>query len=523
MSGWLTLVIFLPLVGIPVLLLWRGATDNQARTVALVVAVADLLVALGVLGAFDPSAAGYQLVERVEWVASAGLSYLVGVDGFSIWLVVLTAFITPLAILSSWRVEHRVRLFMAMTLLLETAILGSFLALDLLLFFVFFEMLLVPMFLVIGVWGSNRRVYASVKFFLYTMAGSAFLLLGIVFLWFQTVDQLGSPSFDLRQMEKLSLATTTQRWLFVAFFIAFAVKVPIFPVHTWLPDAHTEAPTNGSIVLAALLLKAGPYGMLRFSLDLFPEASRSFGDAIAVLAVIGIIYGAVVAMMQTDIKRLVAYSSVSHMGFVILGIFTFTVEGTSGAVMQMVNHGLSTGLLFFVVGMLYERTHTREIGEMGGLAKVTPWIAAAFLVATLSSIGLPGLNNFIGEFLVILGSFGADRVLGAIAVTGVVLSAIYMLWAYQRAFQGPEPEPDGRHSLTDMVPREIAAVVPVVAAMLVLGVSPNLALDRINPASEGVVAWVNSVEIDQSGLPGGLRTEIGPQSSQATASAQRSP
>ena len=511
MSAWLTLVIFLPLVGIPVLAAWRGATDNQARTVALVVAVADLLVALGVLGAFDPSVAGYQLVEQVEWVPSAGLSYLVGVDGFSIWLVVLTAFMTPLAILSSWRVEHRVPLFMAMTLLLETAILGSFLALDLLLFFVFFEMLLVPMFLVIGVWGSQRRVYASVKFFLYTMAGSAFLLLGIVFLWFQTADQLGSPSFDLRQIEQLSLATTTQRWLFVAFFIAFAVKVPIFPLHTWLPDAHTEAPTNGSIILAALLLKAGPYGMLRFNLDLFPEASRSFGDAIAVLAVIGIVYGAVVAMMQTDLKRLVAYSSVSHMGFVILGIFTFTVEGTSGAVMQMVNHGLSTGLLFFVVGMLYERTHTRDISEMGGLAKVTPWIAAAFLVATLSSIGLPGLNNFVGEFLVILGSFGADRVLGALAVSGVVLSAIYMLWAYQRTFQGPEPQPGRRRGLADMVPREIAAAVPVVAAMLVLGVAPNLALDRINPASEGVVAWVSSVELDQSGLPGGLRAEIEPQ------------
>jgi NADH-quinone oxidoreductase subunit M len=508
MSTWLTLVIFLPLVGIPVLILWRGATDNQARTVALVVAVADLLVALGVLGAFDPSVEGYQLVEQVEWVSSAGLSYLVGVDGFSIWLVVLTAFMTPLAILSSWRVEHRVRLFMAMTLLLETAILGSFLALDLLLFFVFFEMLLVPMFLVIGVWGSERRVYASVKFFLFTMAGSAFLLLGIVFLWFETADQLGTPSFDLRQMEQLSLAATTQRWLFVAFFIAFAVKVPIFPLHTWLPDAHTEAPTNGSIILAALLLKAGPYGILRFNLDLFPEASRSFGDAIAVLAVIGIVYGAIVAMMQADIKRLVAFSSVSHMGFVILGIFTFTVEGTSGAVMQMVNHGLSTGLLFFVVGMLYERTHTRDIAEMGGLAKVTPWIAAAFLVATLSSIGLPGLNNFVGEFLVILGSFGADRVLGAIAVSGVVLSAIYMLWAYQRTFQGPEPEPERRRGLIDMVPREVAAVVPVVAAMLVLGAAPNLALDRINPASEGVVAWVNSVEIDQSGLPGGLRAEI---------------
>jgi NADH-quinone oxidoreductase subunit M len=309
-------------------------------------------------------------------------------------------------------------------------------------------------------------------------------------------------------MERLSLATATQRWLFLAFFIAFAVKVPIFPLHTWLPDAHTEAPTNGSIVLAALLLKAGPYGLLRFNLDLFPEASRYFAQAIGILAVVGIVYGALVAMMQTDVKRLVAYSSVSHMGFVILGIFTFTMQGTSGAVMQMVNHGLSTGLLFFVIGVLYERTHTRDLSEMGGLATVTPWIAAAFLVATLSSIGLPGLNNFVGEFLVILGSFGTDRILGTLAVSGVVLAAIYMLWAYQRAFQGSGAE---RHrGLVDLLPREIAAVVPVVAVMLVLGVAPNLVLERINPSSAGVVAWVRSVDVDQPGLPGGLRAKLPP-------------
>jgi NADH-quinone oxidoreductase subunit M len=505
---WLTVVIFLPLAGLPVLAAWTKATDVQARVVALVVALATFLVSLGMLGAFDPSLPGYQLVEHADWVPSAGLSYLVGVDGFSVWLVVLTAFMTPLAIVASWDVNHRVRLFMAMTLLLETAIMGSFLSLDLLLFFVFFEALLVPMFLVIGVWGSSRRVYASIKFFLYTMAGSALLLLGIVFLWFETSQQLGHSSFDIRQMEQLSLAATTQRWLFLAFFIAFAVKVPIFPLHTWLPDAHTEAPTNGSIVLAALLLKAGPYGLLRFNLDLFPEASRYFAEAIGILAVIGIVYGAIVAMMQTDVKRLVAYSSVSHMGFVILGIFTFTAQGTSGSVMQMVNHGLSTGLLFFVIGLLYERTHTREMGEMGGLAAVTPWIAAVFLVATLSSIGLPGLNNFVGEFLVILGSFGADRVLGAIAVSGVVLAAIYMLWGYQRTFQGPAAE--RYRGLVDLVPREIVAVVPVVAAMLLLGIYPKIVLDRINPTTASVVAWVQSVKVDQQGLPGGLRAQVQP-------------
>jgi NADH-quinone oxidoreductase subunit M len=489
---WLTVLIFLPLLGVAVLALWRDVSDAQARAVAVAVAVADLIVALGMVGAFEPADPGYQLVEHVDWVSSIGLSYLVGVDGFSVWLVVLTALMTPVALLSTWGITSRVRLFMALSLVLETCILGSFLALDLLLFFVFFEALLVPMFLMIGGWGSGRRVYAAVKFFLFTMAGSAFLLLGIVYLWFQASQQLGQGSFDLRVLERLTLDVETQRWLFVAFFIAFAVKVPLFPLHTWLPDAHTEAPTAGSIVLAALLLKAGPYGMLRFNLDLFPDATIEFADAIGVLAVIGIVYGAIVAMMQSDVKRLVAYSSVSHMGFVILGIFTLTAEGSSGAVMQMVNHGLSTGLLFFAIGMLYERTHTREMGEMGGLATVTPWIAATFLVASLSSVGLPGLNNFVGEFLVILGSFGADRWLGAIAVTGVVLGAIYMLWAYQRTFHGPEAE--RQRGLRDIVPVEVLAVVPVIGLMVALGVYPKPVLERIEPSSEAVVASVTVTE-----------------------------
>jgi NADH-quinone oxidoreductase subunit M len=473
-----------------VLLAWRGINDDLARAIALVVAVATFVVSLGMLGRFDGSRAGFQMVEEAMWIRAVNVRYLLGVDGVSLFMVLLTTFLMPIAILASWKVERRVRLFMTALLFLETGMIGAFLALDLLLFFLFFEAILFPMYLVIGGWGSDRRVYAAVKFFLFTMFGSAFLLVAILVLYAKSGSLPGGATFDLRQLSGLALQTSTARWLFLAFFVAFAVKVPLFPLHTWLPDAHTEAPTAGSVILAAILLKVGAYGLIRFNLTLFPEASRYFAPAVSVLALIGIVYGAIVALIQTDVKRLVAYSSVSHLGFVVLGTFAFTQQAMSGGVLQMVNHGLSTGALFLLVGMVYERTHTRDLGEMGGLAGVMPWLMGVFLFVALSSLGLPGLNNFVGEFLVILGSFASNRAFGAIAAAGVVLAAIYLLWSYQRMAHGPVRAEHEGHP--DLSVREVALLAPVLAAILVLGVYPKLLLDRINPTTTRIVRQVTT-------------------------------
>ena len=495
MTRLLTITTFLPLIGVVFLLAGgRSLRDDAARSVALATTLATFLVSLIVVGRFDSAGSGIQLIEQATWVRSLGFGYLLGVDGVSLWLVVLTTFLFPVSIVASWTIDRDVRMYMISMLALETAVIGSFLALDLLLFFLFFEALLVPMYFLIGGWGGERRIYAAIKFFLFTMAGSALLLVGILFLFGRADAALGQGTFDLRALQSVAegLPVATGRWLFLAFFVAFAVKVPLVPLHTWLPDAHTEAPTAGSVLLAGVLLKVGTYGLIRFNLALFPEASRYFSDLVSILAVVGIVYGALVAIAQTDIKRLVAYSSVSHLGFVVLGIFAFTQQGVTGGVLQMVNHGLATGALFLLVGMVYERTHTRELAEMGGLASVMPWLTGAFLFAVFASVGLPGLNSFVGEFLVVVGTFAVHPWYGAIAVTAVILAAIYLLWSYQRMAHGPVREE--HRSLPDVGLREVVVLAPVLALLLVLGVYPKLLTRSIEPSASSVIAHVAPVQ-----------------------------
>ena len=490
-SRLLTYTIFVPLVGFAALLVaGRSMKDAQARAVALVTTLITFGLSLAIVAGFDRANPGMQFVDEATWVASIGLKYLVGVDGISLWLVVLTTFLFVIAVIASWPITTNVRRYLCAILVLETAVLGSFLALDLLLFFIFFEAILVPMYLLIGGWGGERRVYAAVKFFLFTMAGSAFLLVSIIFLYATASSVTGAGTFDVRVLEAISsgLPVATARWLFLGFFVAFAVKVPLFPLHTWLPDAHTEAPTAGSVLLAGVLLKVGTYGLLRFNLTLFPEASKYFATAVSILAVIGIVYGAVCALIQIDVKRLVAYSSVSHLGFVVLGTFAFTQQAVSGGVLQMVNHGLATGALFLLVGMVYERTHTRRLDEMGGLATPMPWLLGAFLFAAFASAGLPGLNSFVGEFLVIAGTFAVSGWFASIAAIAVVLAAIYLLWSYQRVAYGQVREE--HRALPDVSRREVIVLAPVLALLLVFGVAPRILTRDIDPATRRVIEHV---------------------------------
>ena len=495
---WLTVTIFLPLAGVVALLAWPGLDDRRARLVGLVTTIVTFGFSLGILASFDRSNPGFQLVDHAVWVKSANLQYIVGVDGISLWLVLLTTFLFPIALLAAHREVRDVRRLMVAFLFLESTLLGVFLSLDLLLFFLFFEAMLFPMYLIIGGWGGERRASAAIKFFLYTMFGSAFLFVGILFLYFQAGSITGTPTFDLRVLQHLALPIATGRWLFLAFLVAFAVKVPLVPLHTWLPDAYTESPTSGLVLLAGVLPKVGAFALIRFNLALFPEASRYFHTLVAALAITGIIYGAVVALIQTDVKRLVAYSSISHLGFAVLGVFVFTQTALSGSVLELVNHGLTTAALFLLVQMVADRTRTRDLREMGGMSAVTPRLAGVFLLVALASVGLPGLNHFVGEWLVILGTFAFNNVFAALAATGVVLSAIYLLWAYQRMMHGPlrAPIAGGAHAedegrglppptriRPDLRRFELALLVPLIALMVVIGVYPKPFLDRINPAT----------------------------------------
>lgn len=490
MPGLLTSLIFIPLTGGVLVLLFGRGRDGFSRALALAVAFVNLLLSVLLFIEFRAGVPGMQFVEKAEWVSEFGISYFVGIDGISLLLVLVTTLLTFLAILASWSsITSRVREYMASMLLLETGMIGVFCALDLFLFYVFWEAMLIPMVLLIGVWGGERRVYAAVKFVLFTLAGSLLMLVAIVYLGLQY------GTFDLLVLQKMTYLHPQQHWLFLAFFLSFAIKVPLFPLHTWLPDAHVEAPTAGSVILAGVLLKMGTYGLIRFCLPLFPLAALYFTPYIMALSVVGIVYGALVAMVQTDIKKLVAYSSVSHLGFVVLGIFAMNAQGMQGGIIQMVNHGLSTGALFLIVGMIYERRHTRLIAEYGGLAKTIPVFATFFLIATLSSIGLPGLNGFVGEFLILLGAFKANMVYGIIAASGVVLAAVYMLWMFQRVVWG-EVKDERNRKLQDLSLREWFIMTPLVILMFWIGLYPGAFLKKTELSAKLVIEQVRIRQIE---------------------------
>src|SRR6266566_4398648 len=479
----LTVLTFLPLAGTAALLMLRADDHVWIRRVALAVALVEFGLSLLLIRGFAPDSAQFQFGEFYNWIPSPPIHYHLGVDGISLFLVLLSTFLTPVAMLASWKsIEHRVRGFFVSLLVLETGMIGVFVSLDLFLFFLFWEAMLIPMYFLIGIWGHERRIYAAIKFILYTMLGSILMLVAMIWLY-----EL-SGSFDLPQIQSMLvssqvvLSLRTELLLFAAFFLAFAIKVPLFPLHTWLPDAHTEAPTAGSVILAGVLLKMGTYGLLRFNLGLFPEMARKFAPVMITLAVIGIIYGALVAMVQPDVKRLVAYSSVSHMGFVVLGLFSFTEQGMQGALYQMLNHGVSTGALFLFVGMIYERRHTRIISDFGGLARPMPWFSAFFVIASLSSIGLPLLNSFVGEFLIMMGAWTSTIVRHAwivtmLAGTGMIWAAVYMLWMLQRVVFGTKTS-EANASLPDLNFREGVLLAPLLALMFLMGVYPQPFLNR---------------------------------------------
>ena len=494
----LTVLILLPTIGAlgaVLYSLWPGSRDYHYKWIALVTTISTFGISLLLLTGLGPDSAAFRFEENAVWIGSIGTRYHIGVDGISLWLVLLTTLLMPIAILSSWTaIKKRQLAYYVFLLILASAMLGVFVSLDLLLFYLFFEASLIPMFFLIGIWGGERRIYAAIKFFIYTAVGSLLMLVAIIALYF------AYHTFDYVLLSQAlaanGLGERPEFWIFLAFGLAFCIKVPLFPFHTWLPDAHTEAPTAGSVILAGVLLKMGTYGLLRFNLGLFPATAHKLAPIIIILAVIGIIYGALVAMVQPDVKRLVAYSSVSHMGFVVLGLFSFTELGMQGALYQMLNHGVSTGALFLFVGFIYERRHTRLISEFGGLATSMPWFATLFVFASLSSVGLPFLNGFVGEFLIMIGMWTSNAVAHPfvatmLAGTGVIWAAVYMLWMLQRVVFGKVSNPENA-KLSDLNAREVGLLLPLLVLMLFMGVYPRVFLDRSQPSVETIRARVSS-------------------------------
>ncbi len=497
----LTLVTFFPLVGVVLLAMLPRDRHDSIKGFALIISFVTILFSTWLYYMFDPLANGMQMEINIPWITSLGISYHMGVDGISLLLIMLTTILTFLSILASWNsITTGVKGYYISMLLLETGMIGVFCALDMFMFYVFWEVMLVPMYFIIGVWGGPRRIYAAIKFVLFTMFGSLLMLVGIIYILFEYQKYSGVFSFDmLKIIGELPLTYQAQLWLFGAFALAFAIKVPLFPFHTWLPDAHVQAPTAGSVILAGVLLKMGTYGFIRICLPLFPDATITYLPYICVLSLIAIIYGAMVAMVQKDVKSLVAFSSVSHMGFVMLGMFALNPQGIQGSVIQMINHGISTGGLFLLVGMLYERRHTRLIEDFGGVARVMPAYAAFFMIITLSSIGLPFTNGFVGEFLILLGAFHKNNVYGIIGATGVVLAACYMLWMYQRVFFGKVTS-DENNKLLDLNWREKIILIPLVVLVFWIGVYPKPFFDILKPSVNLVIQQVGratTVEIDE--------------------------
>src|SRR6187455_2544880 len=492
MNHYLSLLLFLPLAGALLLLFVNKQAENLIRWIANIVAFVGFAISVPLWYWYDPQSADFQLVERANWIPSIGAEYFLGVDGLATLLILLTTMMGSIAVLSSWTaITERVKEYYIFLLVLQTGMLGAFMSLDFLLFFLFWEVMLVPMYFLIGIWGSDRRLYSAIKFFLYTLVGSVIMLLGILALYFYNYSITQVYSFDITKFQQLTIPYNLQWWVFLAFFLGFAVKVPMFPFHTWLPDAHTDAPTAGSVILAAVLLKMGTYGFIRFSLPILPEATRYFVPYVAFLCIVGIVYGALVALAQKDWKRLVAYSSVSHMAMVMLGMFALNPVGITGSIVQQLNHGISTGALFLLVGVVYERRHTREISEYGGLSKVMPVYAAIFLIMTMSSIGLPTLNGFIGEILILQGVFVANEMWAVFAASGVVLGAAYMLFLYQRTMFGKVENPKNER-LLDISQREFATFAPLIVLAVWMGLYPAPFLRRLETSVQHIVTRVGN-------------------------------